>query len=172
MAQEIPVVRDWMAPPSMTIRPEEDMASAIQLLAGDQFAAIPVVDDDNTVIGLLSEKDCLRAISRWTYEGVAGGKVRDYMSPVRSAISPDMDLLGVAGKFLENNFACLPVMDGKELVGRIHRHHVLDAFLRWIASQSGAGEGADAERPSSIEQMQKVIASHNKDQRVGRFKKH
>jgi len=172
MAQEIPVVRDWMAPPSRTIRPDEDMAEAIQLLAGDQFAAIPVVDDDTSVIGLLSEKDCLRAISRWTYEGVAGGKVRDYMSPVRAAISPDMDLLGVAGKFLENNFACLPVMDGKELVGRIHRHHVLDAFLNWIAEQSGSGGDDHTARPSSIEQMQKVIASHTRDQRVERFKKH
>lgn len=171
MAQEIPVVKDWMAPPSMTIRPDEEMAQAIQLLAGDQFAAIPVVGDDNTVIGLLSEKDCLRAISRWTYEGVAGGKVRDYMSPVRAGISPDMDLLGVAGKFLENNFACLPVMDGKKLVGRIHRHQVLDAFLSWISEQAGAGAGADTERPSSIEQMQKVIASHNRDQAVERFKK-
>lgn len=172
MQQGIPLVRDWMAPPSMTIRPDEEMTSAIQLLAGDQFAAIPVVDDDNTVIGLLSEKDCLRAISRWIYEEVPGGKVRDFMSPIRIPIAPEMDLLAVAGKFLENNFACMPVVDGKELVGRIHRHHVLHAFLSWISSQSGAGEGDDTERPSSIEQMQKVLASHNRDQAVERFKKH
>ena len=172
MQQGIPLVRDWMAPPSKTLRPDEEMADAIQLLAGDQFAAIPVVDDANTVIGLLSEKDCLRAISRWIYEEVAGGKVRDYMSPIRAPIAPDMDLLAVAGKFLENNFACMPVVDGTDLVGRIHRHHVLDAFLNWIADKGGAGEGETAERPSSIEQMQKVIASHNRGQAVERFKKH
>jgi len=116
MKPEIPLVRDWISDPWQTIGPDEEMAKAVEMLSRERFAAVPVVDDEKKVIGLLSEKDCLRAISRWIYEGVAGGAVRDYMSPVRTRITPEMDLLAVAGKFLETNFSCLPVQDGEELV--------------------------------------------------------
>jgi CBS-domain-containing membrane protein len=173
MKPEIPLVRDWISDPWQTIGPDEEMAKAVELLSKERFAAIPVLDEGEKVVGLLSEKDCLRAISRWIYEGVAGGTVRDYMSPVRSRITPDMDLLAVAGKFLETNFSCLPVLDGEKLIGRIRRHDILAAFMEWQSAldkaNAHAGEGPG--RPSSIEEMQRVIGSMNRDQAAERFRK-
>jgi predicted transcriptional regulator len=84
-----------------------------------------------------------------------------------------MDLLAVAGKFLESNFSCLPVLDGEKLVGRIGRHDILAAFIKWQAAldkaNANAGEGPG--RPSSIEEMQRVIGSMNRDQAAERFRK-
>ncbi len=173
MKPDIPLVKDWMSEPWKTIGPDEEMAKAVELLSGERFAAIPVVDDNRRMVGILSEKDCLRAISRWIYEGVAGGAVRNYMSPARARISPGMDLLTVAGKFLETNFSCLPVLDGEELVGKIHRHDILIAFTRWQAKldEVNAQAGKETDRPSSIEEMQRVIGSLNRDQAAERFRK-
>ncbi len=56
------------------------------------------------VVGMLTEKDCLRIVSQWAYEGVSGGTVGDHMSDLEVRITPDMDLLNAARAFLGVQF--------------------------------------------------------------------
>jgi len=85
------------------------MKQAMHDLARSPFPAMPVVDDFGVVVGVLTEKDCLRTVSQWAYEGVSGGTVGDHMSDLEVRVHPDMDLLNAARAFLECNFSCLPV---------------------------------------------------------------
>jgi CBS domain-containing protein len=48
MAREVP-----------TVRPEEDARTAIDLLSKSDLGAIPVVDDENKVVGIVSESDLI-----------------------------------------------------------------------------------------------------------------
>ena len=55
-----PIVRDYMKKPSRTFRHDEEMAPCMSILARSSFPAIPVIDEDNQVVGLLTEKDVIR----------------------------------------------------------------------------------------------------------------
>ena len=64
------------------VQGQDDMADCMSTLARSSFAAVPVVDEDGFVVGLLSEKDVLRTIIDWAYDQRAGGPVENYMSPL------------------------------------------------------------------------------------------
>jgi len=176
MLVKAPIVRDVMKKPSRTFGKDQAMLEAAIFIARSPIAAVPVIDENGKVVGLLSEKDCLRAVGQWAYEGVAGGVVGDYMSEVDHHLTPQMDLLSASLAFLDCNFACLPVMDGDQVVGRLVRHQLLTAIERWAGEvnqelKDRVTATSDHGRPSAIAQMLKVVGSHTREQISQVFKK-
>lgn len=172
-----PIVRDVMGRSTQAFKIADPMKKAIHDLARSPFPALPVVDDLGVVVGELTEKDCLRTVSQWAYEGISGGTVADHMSDLEVRVTPEMDLLNAARAFLECNFSCLPVTEEDRLVGFIHRHDVLKGIDRWATAIDRERElrlktTSGHERPSSIQHMQQVAASHTREQMSQVFKKH
>ena len=172
-----PIIRNAMGRSTRAFKTADPMKEAMHDLARSPFPALPVVDDLGVVVGMLSEKDCLRTVSQWAYEGISGGTVADHMSEIEVRITPEMDLLNAARVFLECNFSCLPVTENDRLVGFIHRHDVLKGIDRWANAIDRERElrlttTSGHERPSAIQHMQKVAASHSREQMSQVFKKH
>lgn len=172
-----PTVRDIMKKAARTFSVSEEMAPCMSILARSSFPAMPVVDDDGCVVGLLSEKDVLRTIIDWAYDERAGGPVGNYMSPLNVAVSPEMDLLTAARAFLECDFSCLPVLDGDRLVGRVTRHDVLKGMEKWATEINRERAvrmkpGSPCERPSAMGEIQKVASSHTREQLEQIFRRH
>lgn len=156
---------------------DKPMADALHELARSPFPALPVVDENRHVVGILTEKDCLRTVSQWAYENISGGTVGDHMSALELTISPDMDLLTAARAFIECNFSCLPVTENNLLVGFVNRHDVLKGIDRWATAIDREralrlNTTSGHERPTAIQQMQKVAGSHSREQLSQVFKKH
>ena len=172
-----PTIQNTMGRSTRAFRVADPMKEAMHDLARSPFPALPVVDDLGVVVGVLTEKDCLRTVSQWAYEGISGGTVADHMSDLEVRITPEMDLLNAARAFLECNFSCLPVTENDRLVGFVHRHDVLKGIDRWATAIDRERElrlntTSGHERPSSIQQMQQVAASHTREQMSQVFKKH
>jgi CBS domain-containing protein len=172
-----PIVRNIMKKASRTFRADEEMAPCMSVLARSSFAAMPVLDDDGLLVGVLSEKDVMRTIIDWAYDQRAGGPVRNYMSRLNVVVTPDMDLLTAARAFLECDFSCLPVMENEHLVGRVTRHEVLKGIEKWATeiNRERAGRLTQAsphERPSAMGEIQKVAASHTREQMARIFRRH
>jgi CBS domain-containing protein len=167
----IPTAKDWLVSSRRTLRPQDDMSRAIELLASTRSPVVPVVGDDGHIVGLLTEKDCMRTFCHWVYAGVAGGHVGDYMSTVKSTIDPSLDLLGVASVFLENHFPALPVVAEGELLGMIRRLDVLRGIAEWQRKVQEERTSVEAGhgRPTAIEDLQRVLASHTRDQAAERL---
>ncbi len=151
------------------------MGRALRVLIGEQFPAIPVVDDDNRVVGILSEKNCLQTICRWANEQIAGGTVGDHMSPLLHTVNADMDLLATAAEFISCNFVSLPVVEEDRLIGTISRQDVLAGVRDWHEAQDQELERLHAvksghERPSTIAEMQRTLGSHTREQLASIFK--
>jgi hypothetical protein len=51
---------DVMVRDVVTVKPEADVASAIELLVEHDISALPVIDDDGSVVGVISEADLVR----------------------------------------------------------------------------------------------------------------
>lgn len=172
-----PIVRHVMKKAARTFGIDDDMADSMSKLARLSFAAIPVMDADGYVVGMLTEKDVLRTIIDWAYDQRAGGPVGNYMSPLEVIVTPDMDLLTAARAFLECNFSCLPVMDQDRLVGRLTRHDCLKGIEKWATEinkerASRLTQASGHERPSAMGEIQKVAASHTREQMEQIFRRH
>jgi CBS domain-containing protein len=59
--------RDIMTSPVITVRPAMTIKEAARLLATHGFTALPVVDDDERLIGIVTEADLVRDRIRWTH---------------------------------------------------------------------------------------------------------
>ncbi len=154
----------------VTLTPDLPLLDAIDQLAARHATGAPVVGPRNELVGILTEKDCLRVLAGNAYGEVAGGTVGGFMSPVKAVIHGDMDLLSIADAFLQSNFPVLPVLDGERLVGRISRQDVLQQVQRFLGQQhnerarSEEAQQASRQRPRSIDRLQRLASSHTPEQ--------
>ncbi len=169
----LPTARDCMTTRArvLAFTPEQDVFEAMAELLSHHFAAAPVVDEDDCVLGMLTEKDCLRILSNIAYDDdFEGGQVSEFQSPMRMLCQPDMDIFGVTNRFLECNFPLLPVVEDGKLVGVISRRDTLRGVqqLRQRLDQSRRkleeAAGRQADRPRGIESMQRSAASQSREQ--------
>jgi CBS domain-containing protein len=174
--QDIPTAEELMTRSRLTLRPEMDILAAIDELVDRQVAAAPVVDENEKLLGVLTEKDCLRVLSTSAYDAVyKEGTVGDYMSTVKVVVEAHMDLFQTVKQFLSCNFPTLPVVQDGRLLGRLSRKELLRATQRFIAQaererKRHMKEAAKAgERPRSIEEMQQSAASHSRQGLAGLF---
>ncbi len=159
----IPRARDCMSTWYTTLKPDMPIYAAIDTLEKKCAAGAPVVDEHGKLLGILTEKDCLRVISNAAYEGLATGTVADYMSEPKAILTTDMDLFAVAKQFLSTNFAVLPVVEDGKPIGRISRQDMLRGIQ--LMQRENAKEKAKEElelatqaNPRSIEQFQNLAA--------------
>lgn len=110
--------------PSMPIR------TAVAKLVESDFSALPVVEDDGTIVGILSQKDCFRPALYASYYQEWTGSVTDHMSVSAVTIERTEDAFFAAEMFLSRPFRILPVMDGTRAIGILLRSDVLAYLTR------------------------------------------
>ncbi|MDQ1241170.1 MAG: hypothetical protein QG550_421 [Pseudomonadota bacterium] len=127
--------RDYMARNLVVLAPEMDVLHAIGIFVEKQISGAPVLDRFGTLVGMLSEKDCMRIALSAGYYGEWGGRVEEYMHAPVATIDADMPIVEVAQLFAEREYRRYPVTEDARLVGQISRSDVLRA-LQEIAGQS------------------------------------
>ena len=137
---QVPVARDFMATKLITLRPDMDIFAAIDELLKHHISGAPVVDAEQRLVGILSEKDCLRVVAGGAFHRSAGGSVGDYMSREVQTVDPEADVFRVADIFLSRSFRRLPVLEDGRLIGQVSRRDVLEASRRIL-------EGSPARKP-------------------------
>ncbi len=170
---DLPTARDCMTTRArvLAFTPDQDIFEVMAKLLERHFAAAPVVDDNDQVLGMLTEKDCLRILANLAYDDdFEGGRVSDYQSPMCETCEPGMDIFGVTNRFLECNFPLLPVVESGKLVGVISRRDTLRGVQELRRRLDRARQkleeiaGHQADRPRGIESMQKSAASQSREQ--------
>ena len=57
-------VEDVMTPHAVTVRPETDLAVAVELITSTSIKSVPVVDVHERLVGMLSRSDVVRVLSK------------------------------------------------------------------------------------------------------------
>jgi CBS-domain-containing membrane protein len=142
---ETVLVRDSMTKDVVKVKRDTDLQEAARRLSGLRISGMPVVDDANKVIGVISEadilslagvkrghtfKDILRHVLGETLPGrKEGNTVGDVMSSPAITTGPDRDIREVAAVLDERRIKRLPVVDGEgKLVGIISREDIVRAM--------------------------------------------
>jgi len=121
-------VRRYMVTQVVTFTPEMKISQAVATLVKYSYTGAPVVDADGALVGMLSEKDCLRVAVLANSGGAGTALVGDYMTTKVDSVTPDADLLDVAERFVRAPYKRLPVIERGKLVGQISRIDVLRAI--------------------------------------------
>lgn len=125
-------VSDYMTRNIVTFHPEQYLVEVIQTLLQKNISGGPVVDDENKLVGIISEGDCLKEISDCRYHNypMENIKVKDHMIKRVETIDGDMNVLDAANKFLETRHRRFPIVENGKLVGLISQRDVLNAAMR------------------------------------------
>ncbi len=122
------LVRDYMTKQVITLSPKTEILKALMVLAENDISGAPVLDADGSVVGMLTEKDCLKSALEATYHSEFGGLVADYMNADVAAVDPDDGVVKVAERFVAHAYHRYPVLEDGSLVGIISRRDVIQAL--------------------------------------------
>jgi len=128
MTQKKLLVKDYMTRRLTTLTPDTAIMQAVNTLIAKNITGAPVVDDERQMIGILTQKDCMKVVLNAAYHSEIGGLVRDFMSTDIASLSPEMSLIEAAQKFLDQNYHRYPVLDEGVLVGLLSRRDILRAM--------------------------------------------
>lgn len=137
-------VRDVMTKDVATIDPAAPIGTALAVMATHGVHHLPVVDDDQRLVGVVSDRDLrgaafapaleahLSVAARRRLHGVAtvvgGVRVRDAMTADPVTIDRDAPVARAAALMLEGRFSSLPVVERGLLVGIVTERDALRAL--------------------------------------------
>jgi CBS domain-containing protein len=168
---------DVMVHDVVTVRPDTDVAEATKLLAEHDVSALPVLDQDGNLIGILSEADLIHRAEigtekhrpRWL-EAVTGAttlaeefaksrgkKVGEVMTTGVISVTEETPLSEIAAIFEHKRIKRVPVLKDGKLVGIVSRSNLIQA----LASVIGRVDQHD----ETDRQIRLDVLSRLKDQR-------
>lgn len=124
--------RDVMVSHVITIGPELDVRAVANTLAANGISAVPVIDINNKILGIISEGDLTRRIaSRGKRKGnprSPGRKAKDAMTHHVVTVDPDTSLQEIANLFEQHGIKRVPVVKDGQLVGIVSRANLVQAL--------------------------------------------
>jgi len=124
-------VSKYMTTKLITFKADQSVLEVMELLIKNKISGGPVVNDNNQLLGIISEGDCMKQIAESGYYNVPINdvKVEDHMVKDVETITSGMSIFDVASLFYKSKRKRFPVVDNGELVGQISRRDVLKAAL-------------------------------------------
>lgn len=112
----------------ISVRPDETIESVSALLAVHRIGAVVVLDEDGTLVGILSERDVVRGLATYG-ENVLSHVVADLMTSKVEVCHPHDNLNTIMVRMTEGRFRHMPVVNGRRLVGLISIGDVVKSRL-------------------------------------------
>ncbi len=124
------LAKDFMTKSLITFSPEQPLNEVIQTLIAKKISGGPVVDEDGSLIGVISEGDCLKEVVKGKYNNSPQmmGVVEDYMTADPVTVGPNENIFEIARLFLKLRLRRFPVLDQGKLVGQISQRDVMAAI--------------------------------------------
>lgn len=113
----------------ITFGPDQPIQEVIDKIIETKISGAPVVDANRHMVGIISEKDCLRVIVDQAYHNLPANsrKVSDYMTANVKTLSPKTNVVEAAIEFLNSTVRRFPVVENGTLIGQVSRRDILRA---------------------------------------------
>jgi len=113
------------------IEPTADLATAAKLLSTHRIGVLVVLDADQRLVGILSERDIVRAMAE-TGETVLKVPVAQVMTRNVSTCDVNDSISSVIDRMTKGKFRHMPVLDSDRLVGLVSIGDALKWHLETI----------------------------------------
>ena len=119
--------KDVMTKNPITVRESTPIYEAVELAVKHGISGMPVVEDDMSLVGILSEKDLIQIIHEM--EDAENKTVSDFMTRPSIGFELDESLLDVCDFLKKNIFRRVPITSEGKLVGVISIRDTLEYIL-------------------------------------------
>lgn len=142
-------VSDIMKTDVYSVKPYDSLTSVAKILCRTKVSGISVIDDDGKAVGVVSEKDLLRAMypsyeEFWEspgsfmdfeameerYQDIWTKRVSDVMSSQIITVPPDMPILKAASLLIRKRIRRAPVIENDRVVGVVSQGDIHQAIFR------------------------------------------
>jgi CBS domain-containing protein len=120
--------KDVMSTNVISVKEDDPILEAVQLLVENNISGMPVLNDDMTLTGILSEKDLVNLF--YENQEADGKTVGDYMTHPAVSFDGNNALLNVCNFLVKNIFRRVPITSGGKLVGIISIQDILNSVLK------------------------------------------
>lgn len=121
-------IRHWMTPDPVTINGDNSLSVAYNLMRLNHLRHLPVIDDDEELIGIITWGDVREAKpkaivadeerSAWEEHFLAATQdVRNFMTPTPYHVAPDASVRRAAMMMMEHKIGGLPVVEDGRVIG-------------------------------------------------------
>ncbi len=118
-------VEQFMATDLFTVRPEDVLDLAANLMHWRHVRHVPIEDDEGKLVGIVSHRDLLELFALGKTNGAAEIVVRDIMKTDLITVTPDFPSLEALNLMRDKNIGCLPVVKNERLIGIITAYDFL-----------------------------------------------
>lgn len=124
-------VSDYMSTKLVTFKADQKVVDVVNLLVKHKISGGPVVNENNELIGIISEGDCIKQISESRYHNMPmeDATVANHMVTNVETIDGNMNIFDAANHFLQAKRRRFPIVENGKLVGLISQKDVLKAAL-------------------------------------------
>lgn len=146
-------VEEIMTKDLITVKPSDSVKDAAKIIVEKRIDGIPVVDDDNNLVGLITEGDLIMAdvkmhfptyihlLDGYIYLGslkkfeqelkkAVGAKIKNVMTKDVITTTKDETVEDIATLMTEKGISKVPVLDGKKLIGIVTKKDIVKAISR------------------------------------------
>jgi CBS domain-containing protein len=109
------------------VKKDTPIYDAIKVLIERNITGLPVVNDDMSIAGVISEKDVLKLL--YDIED-APGKVEDFMTKGIVIFNEEDSVIDIAECFIKNNFRRVVITSGGKLAGIVSRKDIIRIILK------------------------------------------
>lgn len=168
---------DVMVSKVITVRPDVSVHDVARVLLANRISAVPVVGDDQELLGIVSEGDLLRRVEAGTQRGGSwwvarqtasirqvlaedfvksrSQKVSDVMTRYVITAEPDTPLTEIVSLFETNHIKRVPIVENERVIGIVSRANILQILA------SISDEGPITTTPEDAAVRDNILASLN-----------
>jgi CBS domain-containing protein len=110
------------------VAPKASAMTVAQLLSEHNFGSVPVVETDDTLRGLVTEFDLLKAVEQG--RDLREVLVSEIMTREVITTTEDMSLMNLIHLLQEHHLIRVPVVRGSKLVGMVARRDVVFGYVK------------------------------------------
>lgn len=123
-------VEQFMAVDLFTVRPEDIVDLAANLMHWRHVRHVPVEDDEGRLIGIVSHRDLIELFAHGRSGSSPSIVVRDIMKTDLTTVTPETQTLEALELMRERNIGCLPVVKNERLVGLVTAYDFLTVSVK------------------------------------------
>jgi acetoin utilization protein AcuB len=146
---------------TVTIHAEETIGTALKLLLEKDVRYLPVVDDNDNLLGLVTDREVKDASPSIFHQNE---HPEDFEKPVSTIMKNAVFTahpLDIAEElstiFYEHNISCIPVLEDNKLVGLVTEREMLHAFIQLTGTHQ-PGSHLEVAVPNEAGQLAKVAS--------------
>ncbi len=108
----------------MTVTEGARIRHVMKLLSENRVTGLPVVSEDMTLLGIVTEKDILKVLLYG--KDIKSKTAGDLMATDVVSFEEDEDLMTIFKTLVEGNFRRVPILSGGKLTGIISRRDIIN----------------------------------------------